>query len=450
MSADKPALRVPPHSVEAEQSLIGAVLIDNGAMDRIPSLREADFYSMEHRHIWGAACELIAASKPADVITVHERLQKRGPMGEAIELGYLNALATSVPSASNAPAYAQIVSQCATRRELITLLDDIQAQAFGGKAADAESLIDRAVTGLMALQDGKRNDEPQDLGGLAAKFIDDLQARADGHTDAFSTGLRDLDRLTSEGGRRGELWVIGARPSMGKTAFSLSLCRAVGVTQQVLMLTLEDSLGMLTARHVAAAGRVNLAHIRNPKTAPDSMWNGVAEGVNDLVPLRISMDDQAGLTLADVRRKVQQVKRRHGDCALVVIDYLQLMDATGEGDNRNQALGALANGLKRMAKDLRCWVVLLSQLNREADKRKAAPEMADLRDSGDIEGAADLIGLLFRRWRWTQKDEDKALAELHVCKQKNGATDTLRFYFDGATQRFGNWQTHGDEDGGPY
>jgi len=434
-------LRVPPHSEEAEQSLLGALLIDNGALDRLPPLTEADFYTWEGRSIFAAMAELIAAGRPADVITVNDQLRKRlGDQADAIGLDYLNALATSVPSSSNAPAYAHIVADVATRRRVIALLGEIQSQAYAAQARDgAEALIDKAVTELMALQEGRRRDEPADLGALAATFIDELQARADGHTDAFSTGLRDLDRLTSEGGRRGELWVIGARPSMGKTAFSLSLSRAVGVGHQVLMLTQEDSLGMLTARHVAAAGRVNLAHIRNPRTAPNSMWQGVTDGVTELVPLRIAMDDQAGLSLADVRRKVQQVKRRHGDCALVVVDYLQLMDCSGEGENRNQALGAISNGLKKMAKDLNCWVVLLSQLSRKADERKAAPEMADLRDSGDIEGAADLIGMLFRRWKWTQKDADKHLAELHVCKQKNGPTDTVRMYFDGATQRFGNW-----------
>lgn len=453
MSGGAAALRVPPHNIEAEQSLLGALLVDNSVLDRLPPLTDADFYTWECRTVFGAIAALIHAGKPADVVTVHDWLKRKLGDGPQDELGldYLNALAVSVPSSTNAGAYAQIVAETSARRSLIALLGDIQSQAYAAKGgSDAEALIDRAVTGLMALQEGSRTDEPADLNALAVTFMDELQARADGHTDAFSTGLRDLDRLTSEGGRRGELWVIGARPSMGKTAFSLSLCRAVGVAHQVLMLTQEDSLGMLTARHVAAAGRVNLAHIRNPRTAPQSMWQGVTDGITELVPLRIAMDDQAGLTLADVRRKVQQVKRKHGDCALVVIDYLQLMDTAGEGDNRNQALGALANGLKRMAKELRCWVVLLSQLNREAEKRKAAPEMADLRDSGDIEGAADLIGMLFRRWKWTQKDDDKHLAEMHVCKQKNGPTDTVRFYFDGATQRFGNWTDDGAAVEGAY
>jgi replicative DNA helicase len=300
----------------------------------------------------------------------------------------------------------------------------------------------------MALGDGRRTDEPQDIEPLTAAFIDDLQERADGRTDAIATGLVDLDRLTGEGGRRGELWVVGARPSMGKTAFVLHLCRNVGRMHRVLMLTQEDSLMSLTQRHVAAAGAVNLSHLRNPQRAPDSMWSGVTDGVNVLRELQISMDDQGSLTLADVRRKVQQVKRRHSDCAVVVIDYLQLMN--GETDNRNHSLGALANGLKAMAKDLNCWVVLLSQLNREADKRNGPPQMSDLRDSGDIEGAADFIGLLHRQYMRTRKEADKHDAELHVVKHKNGPTGSLKFWFDGARQVFADAAHTGAEEEGAY
>lgn len=440
-------LRVPPHSREAEQSLLGALLMDNGALDRMPPMQGSDFYTWEHRVIFEAIAGLVGANKPADIITVRERLEREhGENAAEITADYLNAMAQLVPSASNAPAYAQIVSQCALRRRVITLLDNVISDAFGAAGEDAgRLLVDKAVTGLMALEDGRTRDEPQDMPPLAARFIEDLERRADGHTDAIGTGLRDLDKLTGEGGRRGELWVIGARPSMGKTAFVLSLCRAVGHSKRVLMLTQEDSLLSLMSRHIAAAGRVNLAHLRNPRNAPSVMWEQVVEGSQALIELQISMDDQSSLKLSDVRRKVQQVRRKHGDCAVVVIDYLQLMD--GERDNRNHALGDLANGLKNMAKELNCWVVLLSQLNREADKRSGPPQMSDLRDSGDIEGAADLIGLLHREYMRTRKEADKYEAKLHVCKHKNGPTDTLRFYFDGAHQLFGDYAHAGADEG---
>jgi replicative DNA helicase len=440
-------LRVPPHSREGEQSLLGALLLDNRVFDSIPPMQGGDFYAWEHRVIFDAIAGLIRANKPADIITVRERLDREhGSGADDITAEYLNAMAQMVPSASNAATYAQIVGQCALRRRVISLLDNVITDAFAAKGEDAgRALVDKAVTGLMALEDGRTRDEPQDMPPLAAKFMEDLERRADGHTDAISTGLHDLNRLTGEGGRRGELWVIGARPSMGKTAFVLSLCRAVGLNKRVLMLTQEDSLLSLMSRHVAAAGAVNLAHLRNPSNAPDAMWGQVLKGTQELIELQISMDDQSSLKLSDVRRKVQQVRRRHGDCAVVIIDYLQLMD--GERDNRNHALGELANGLKNMAKELNCWVVLLSQLNREADKRSGPPQMSDLRDSGDIEGAADLIGLLHREYMRTRKEADKYEAKLHVCKHKNGPTDTLRFYFDGAHQRFGDYAHAGSDEG---
>jgi replicative DNA helicase len=428
----------PPHSTEAEQSVLGAVLQDNGVFDKVSTLRAADFYEPRNGAIWSSIMRLVSAGRAADVVTVKDD-------GEH-DIEYLNALAYSVPSSGAAISYAGIVRERALRRRLMQIGGEVMERARSGMESrvPVAELIDRTITELLALQEGRTDSEPQEMAPLTVKFIDNLQERADGRIDSFSTGLSALDRLTGEGGRPGELWVIGARPSMGKTAFVLSLCRHVGVAHRVLMLTQEDSLMALTARHVAAAGRVNLAHLRNPKTAPPEMWNGVISGVAELAPLMVSMDDQATLTMADVRRKVQQVKRRHGGLALIVIDYLQLME--GQGDNRNQSLGMIANGLKRAAKEFGCWIVLLSQLNREADKRTGPPQMSDLRDSGDIEGAADLIGLLHREWQRKPTAENKYLAELHVCKHKNGPTSTLKLYFDGAFQRFGNWQENGEDD----
>jgi replicative DNA helicase len=448
-------LRVPPHSLQAEQGLIGGLLCDNSVLDKLPPMADGDFYTWEHKAIWGAASALVTAGRPADVLTVAEVLRQRGqaiggsvdePADSAEAAGqtraYLQALLESVPNAAHATEYARLVLESSRRRRVIAAAEALSAQAWGKGQVDTDAMIDRAVTELLRLQDGQGGYEPQDLQPLSLAFIDALERRASGETDAMPTGLRALDRLTAEGGRRGEVWVVGARPSNGKTAFSLSLCRSVARRNRVLMLTQEDSLQMLTARHVAAAGGVNLADIRNPKHAPDAMWSGVTEGIELLQPLQVSMCDQPSLTLGDVRRHVQHVKRKHRDCAMVVIDYLQLM--TGEGDNRNQSLGALANGLKQLAKELNTWVVLLSQLNREADKRTGPPQMGDLRDSGDIEGAADLIMLLRRPYLLSRKEADKPLLEAHVCKHKNGATDSLKFCFDGARQRISDWA---DEEG---
>lgn len=436
--AQAPAAIAPPHSIEAEQSVLGALLMDNSVFADVATvLAETDFYSGEHRIIYRTIAELVAKNQPADVITVFGAAQH--VMGADNPLGYLNDLSQSVPSARAALTYAGIVSERAKRRRVAALGRDMVEAALHKVDAEVsvQALVDATVTALLGLVETTGGSDPVDIAQMLGTFIDDLQERADGRQLAFSTGLVDLDRLTAGGGRRGELWVIGARPSMGKTAFVLQLCRNVGVAQQVLMLTQEDSLLSSAARFVAAAGGVNLADLRNPQAAPQSMWAGVTDGVADLQALHIAMDDQTGLGLADVRRKAQQVKRRHGRLDLVVVDYLQLMDDGGE--NRSISLGYIANGLKRFAKEYRCWTVLLSQLNREAEKRNGPPQMADLRDSGDIEGAADLIGMLYRESMRKPTDDNKHFAQLHVCKQKNGPTGTVNLHFDGAFQRFGNW-----------
>ena len=424
--------KAPPHSDLAEQSVLGALMLDNAVLADVAGvLRPADFYHPDHAAIYKGILSLAADSQPADVVTVHERTQH--------DLVYLGQLADSVTSARAARSYATIVAEAARRRDLMRIGRQLADDAFTltAQAAPVPALVDAVVTALLAMVQGGGGAEPVDMPDMLGAFLDDLQARADGQQRTFATGLADLDRLTAGGARRGELWVIGARPSMGKTAFVLQLCRHVGVAHQVLMLTQEDSLLSSTARFVAAAGGVNLADLRNPIAAPQTMWHGVTEAVAELQPLHVTMDDQTGLSLADVRRKAQQVKRRHGRLDLVVVDYLQLMDDGGE--NGSISLGYIANGLKRFAKEYQCWVVLLSQLNREADKRTGPPQMSDLRDSGDIEGAADLIGMLYREYMRKPTPDNKHFAELHVCKQKNGPTDTVRLFFDGAFQRFGNW-----------
>lgn len=427
----------PPHSLVDEQSVLGALLMDNAAFEEVGAIiKPADFYTADHARIFGAICALIGANQPADVITVLGHMRSEDV---AADLRYLNELAQGVASARNAKAYAEAVRERSLRRQLMQLSRRLADDAMRGSAVDRPvlTLIDQAVTALLGLQQEGASSEPRDMAANLAAFLDDLSARADGGEHTLRTGLTDLDRLTSGGGRRGELWVVGARPSMGKSAFVLQLCRHVGQAYQVLLMTQEDSNNTATTRFVAAAGRVNLADLRNPRNAPDSMWAGVSEGVDELKPLAVSMDDQTGLTMADVRRKCQQVRRRCGRLDLVVIDYLQLMD--DGGDNRNQALGQIAYALQRLAKEMDVWVVLLSQLSRKADERNGPPQMGDLRDSGDIEGAAHLIGLLYREHMRKPTPENKFWAQLHVAKQKNGPTDTINLYFDGALQRFGDW-----------
>lgn len=431
---------VPPHSMEAEQSLLGGLLLENWAVDVVADMvADGDFYVNGHRLIWCAVVDLVGRGQPADVITVFERLQSIGKAEDVGGIQYLNALAQSVPSAANARAYANIVRRHALLRQMIVIGGELGAAARKAPAHDGaiEELVNDFSQRLLALRDGASSDEPVHLATVLPAFIDELNARAEGKVDAIATGLHDVDRLLSDGLRRGELVVIGARPSMGKSALMLTVARNVAKAGPVLVCSMEDSEHMLVARQVAAAGRVNLADIRRPPpagSAADRMWSGVSDGVDTLAPLRLFIDDTPGLNLHQVRRKALQVKRREGGLLLLVLDYLQLME--GNGETRAHELATIVRGLKRLAKELDCSVLVLSQLSREADKLEGPPRLDHLAESGGIEQAADIIGLLWREARRKPKPDNKHKAQIEFAKQKNGPTDTVQLWFDGATQRF--------------
>jgi replicative DNA helicase len=436
MSArDQQPLRVPPQSAESEQAVLAAVLLDNEAWERVSDvLTGEDFYRYEHREIFGAIAALIAACRPADVITVFEQLKRQGVAEKVGGLGYINELAASVPSSKSARRYAEVVRECALRRRVIAVADALTSEAFSPGARSTDDVIDAACNELVSLMTRTTKAEPVPLHELLVPWIDDLTERAQGKTDAISTGLTDLDRVLAGGVRRGEVMVIGARPSMGKSAASLGLARRMAIEHTVLTLSLEDSRSMLVSRHVAAVGRVNLADLRRPEYAKDSMWSSASDALEQLRMLKLYVDDTASMTLADVRTKAQQVRRRAAGLDVVVLDYLQLME--GDGKTRAEELTAVARGVKRMAKEMNVAVILLSQLSREADKMAGPPRLDHLAESGGIEQAADIIGLLWREARSKPKPDNKHDAQIEIAKNKNGPTDTVRLWFDGATQRF--------------
>lgn len=436
------ALKLPPHSTEAEQAVLGALLQDNrvwAAVRRV--IGPESFYSRDHASVFEAVGELVQADRPADVITVLERLQARGVADTTGGLVYLNQLALCVPSAANAAGYAGIVAQMARRRRLMQLGQDLTAKAQAGGAAEDETaaLLAWLQDEVGRLAAGGDSGMPQLLAELLPAWMDDLQARADGRIDAIPTGLRGVDRVLCGGLRRGELMVLGARPSMGKSAWTLGVVRAVAERHPVLVCSLEDSRNMLISRHVASAGRTPLEHVRMPQHAPDSLWEAVADAVEGLQRLPVWVDDRAGLALADVGNKVSYVKAKAKDCALVVVDYLQLMEDHGE--TRSNELANIVRGLKNMAKRLDCAVLLLSQLSREADKLNGPPRLDHLAESGAIEQAADVIGLLWREARRNPKPDNLNRAQVEFAKNKNGATDTVQLWFDGKTQRFADLTT---------
>lgn len=441
---DAAALKVPPSSVEAEQSVLGALLVDNEAWEAVgPRLSPADFYTADHALIYRAVAQLLEAQKPADVVTVYQALQAQGKADAVGGLAYINELAQAVLTARNVSAYVAIVRQCAMRRAVIVLGQSLAGAAYTGGASDAElpAVMDRAAQALADLAAGRQQAGPKLMADLLPAWIDDLNKRAEGVTDAIGLGLRGLNRVLAGGARRGDLIVIGARPSMGKSALTLGMVRAVAAHHPVLVCTLEDSNNMLISRHVASAGRTPLEHVRLPQHAPESMWTAVTEAIETLQRLPIYLEDGAGLSLSEVMQAAKDVKRRAGGLGLVVVDYLQLMD--DEGETRSNELANITRGLKTMAKRLGCVVLLLSQLSREADKTNAPPRLDHLAESGAIEQAADVIGLLWRESRRNPKPDNAHKAQIEFAKNKNGACDTVQLWFDGKTQRFGDMSDEG-------
>jgi replicative DNA helicase len=431
------APRVPPHSMEAEQSVLGALLQDNTAFDAAARvLSDGDFYAAEHGHVWRAVMRLQAKSRPADVVTVANDLRAAGVLEDVGGAEYLAALEQCVPSARNVLAHAGVVRHHAQRRRLIRIASELADEARAG-CADGDimrEVLAAATQQLLDLQRAGADDWPRCIGDLLPQWITDLEARARGETDAVATGLAGVDRALAGGMRRGDLVVVAARPSMGKSAYTLKMMRAVAGVGPVLMCTLEDSAGMLISRQVSSTGRVNLADVRSPQRAPDSMWASVTDAVSELMGLPIYIDDRAGISLAQVQAKARYVQAKAGGLVMVVVDYLQLME--DQGESRAYELAAIARGLKRMAKDMQCIVVLLSQLSREADKTNAPPRLDHLAESGAIEQAADIVGLLWRESRRNPKPDNKHKAQIEFVKNKNGPTDTVQLFFDGATQRF--------------
>lgn len=431
-------LRVPPHSIESEQSVLGGLLLDNAAWDKVGDVVvESDFYAFDNRTIFAAIGALVNASRPADVITVLDRLTSMGKAEECGGLAYLNALAQSVPSATNARAYAQIVRQKSLERQLIVIGDETASSGWSADGTVMER-VDAAMSKLTRLADGAATTESVMLDAALVAFMDRLQEEADGNTRVIQTGLASLDRMLAGGFREGELIVIGARPKMGKTALMLTLARNMAPRYGVLVLSQEMPVHELVARNTAAMGSLNLAQLRQPAELNNDGWSRVVDAIERMRGMRMVLDEQRALTLADVRRKLMAAKRRER-IDVVVVDFLQLM--AGDGENRNRELDEIANGLKAMAGEFKVAVILLSQMSREADKRRGPPVLTDLRDSGAIEAAADVIALLYREFAHPlgQHTEDwRYHAQLELI-QRNGAPGTINLNFNGEFQQFSDW-----------
>ena len=441
-------LRVPPHSTEAEQSVLGGLLLDNLAWDKCSDLlSDSDFYRHEHRHIYAAVGSLIASSKPADVITVFEALQSLGKAEDCGGLAYLNALAQSVPSASNVRRYAEIVRERSVLRKLISASDEIATTAFNPQGQPVSQILDEAESRIFRIgEEGSRGGAGfQPMDKLVQALIDrvqELEANGSEDVTGIRTGFYDLDRMTA-GLQKGDLIVLAARPSMGKTAFALNIAEHVAVQEglPVAVFSMEMGASQLALRVVGSLGRIDQQHLRTGRLRDDE-WERLPEAASKLSEAPMFIDESPGLNPAELRARARRLARQYGGTlGLIVIDYLQLMSGSSNSSDENRAtvLGEISRGLKGLAKELQCPVLALSQLNRSVETRPdKRPMMSDLRESGAIEQDADVIMFIYRDDYYNKDSKEPGVAEIVLAKQRNGPVGTVKLTFLKPLTRFDN------------
>jgi replicative DNA helicase len=448
-------LRVPPHSVEAESSVLGGLLLDNGAWDRVGDLlTEGDFYRYEHKLVFTAIAALINGNRPADVITVFEHLQGLGKADEVGGIAYLNALAQYVPSASNIRRYAEIVRERAILRKLVSASDEIATTAFNPQGKAVDQILDEAEQKIFNIgEEGSRNKQGfHSMDSLVVELLDRVQEMADNPNDitGVPTGFHDLDRMTS-GMQAGDMIVLAARPSMGKTAFAINIAEHVAMNEglPVAVFSMEMGASQLAVRIVGSIGRIDQGHLRTGKLT-DEEWPRLTEAIEKLRSVSLHIDETPGLTVSELRANARRLARQcGGKLGLIVIDYLQLMSVSSgmSDENRATAVGEISRGLKMLAKELGCPVIALSQLSRGVESRTdKRPMMSDLRESGAIEQDADVIMFIYRDDYYNKDSKEPGVAEIIISKQRNGPTGTVKLAFLKPLTKFESLASGGMDD----
>ncbi len=450
-------LKVPPHSIEAEQAVLGGLLLDNNAWDQIADrVAETDFYRQDHRLIFQAIAALAEKGQPFDVITLSEYLEPLGQLEQAGGLAYLGALAKDTPSASNIKAYADIVRERAILRQLIGVAGEIADSAFNPNGRDSRDILDEAERKVFHIaEQGMQNQQGfQPLKTLvkgAVEFIDAMHEKQDGMI-GIPTGYDDLDRMTS-GLQGGDLIIVAGRPSMGKTSFAMNLSEyaAMKANKPVAIFSMEMPGEQLAIRMLSSLGRIDQQRLRTGKLRDDD-WPRLTSAVELLASMPLYIDDTPSLTPTDVRARARRLVRAHGELGLIMIDYLQLMQVAGSSENRATEISEISRSLKALAKELNVPLIALSQLNRSLEQRpNKRPVMSDLRESGAIEQDADVIMFIYRDEVYNEESPDKGIAEIIIGKQRNGPIGSVKLTFLGQYTRFENFtpDIYSSADSGP-
>jgi replicative DNA helicase len=441
------SLRIPPHSIEAEQSVLGGLLLDNSAWDKIADfVRPEDFYRYDHRLIFQHIARLISGSRPADVITVFESLSSANKAEEIGGLSYLNALAQNTPSAANIRRYAEIVRDRGILRKLISVSDDISGAAFNPQGKEVKQMLDEAESKIFAIaEEGSRGtqgfQEIQPLLTQVVERIDELYNRENPNDiTGVPSGFVDLDRMTS-GLQPGDLIIVAGRPSMGKTAFSVNIGEHVATDSglPVAIFSMEMGGTQLAMRMLGSVGRLDQHRLRTGRLN-DEDWPRLTHAIQKMNDAQIFIDETPALSSIELRARSRRLARQCGKLGLIIVDYLQLMSANSPGENRATEISEISRNLKGLAKELNCPVIALSQLNRSLEQRpNKRPVMSDLRESGAIEQDADLILFIYRDEVYNPDSPDKGMAEIIIGKQRNGPIGSVRMTFMGQYTKFENY-----------
>lgn len=438
------ALKVPPHSIEAEQSVLGGLMLDNQAWEKVAELLcEDDFYRHDHRRIFRAIKRLVDNHKPLDMITLSEMLSETGELDEAGGHAYLIDLARNTPSASNVAAYAEIVRERSLLRRMISVANGIAENAFQPEGRTSTELLDEAERKVFEIAErGLRTGGPMPVKSYLARAVEriDQLFHAKSSITGVSTGYKDLDELTA-GFQRSDLIIIAARPSMGKTTLAMNIAENVAILENkpVVVFSLEMPGDAITTRLLASLGRISQTRLRTGQLQEED-WPRIGSAISLLTEkAQFYIDDTPGITPSEVRSRARRIKREVGDIGLIVIDYLQLMQVPGNKENRTAEISEISRSLKLLAKELNTPVVALSQLNRGLENRpNKRPIMSDLRESGAIEQDADVIAFVYRDEVYNTDTPEKGTAEIIIAKQRNGPIGTISLTFLGEFCRFEN------------
>ena len=436
-----------PYSVEAERAVLGGIMLKNDAWDLVAGLvLEEDFYQTEHKLIFKTIKDLQDLGKPIDLITVQDTLEGNGDLPELVKLGgknYLTQLAKETPSVANIESYAEIIKQRSNLRKLITAVDQISKTARESDSSSSDQVIDNAEERILSLRDDfKRSAGPKeirDLLGPVYSFIQEANESGDSLI-GVSTGFSEIDEITL-GFQRSDLIVIAGRPSMGKTALALNIAENVArqTDRTVLIFSMEMSAEQVVRRFISSIANIDLQRLMRGQLQ-DNDWEGIDKALSVLSNKKILLDDTPALSPTELRARSRRVKRENKDLAMIVVDYIGLMQIPGKSENRVTEISEISRSLKALAKELDVPVVAISQLNRAVESRpNKRPILSDLRDSGAIEQDADVIAFLYRHEYYDRSDlENKGKAEINIAKQRNGPTRTTSLAFRDSVARFEN------------